>query len=161
MAGTVHVVQGEEGPFQSRRGGAGRRTWDGRGGTGGDDGGRGASGVDGAGGGDVRGQAVQLEAALLQLLQFLQVAGKVVAEQRPLVVARWESLLRPNDAGGPVQVKHVDKLLLLLLQLLNLGFQLSIDTLQLFRFLEGKTKEETEGQLTGHLMNFFLLQRPN
>lgn len=58
---------------------------------------------------------MQLEAAFLQLLQLLQLAGKVVAEQRPLVVARRVSLLRPNNAGGPVKVKHVDKLLLLLL----------------------------------------------
>lgn len=78
---------------------------------------------------------MQLEAALLQLLQLLQLAGEVLAEQRPLVDVGGVSLLRPNDAGGPVQVEHVDELLLLLLQLLNLGLELSVDALQLFRLL--------------------------
>lgn len=104
---------------------------------------------------------MQLEAALLQLLQLLQLACKVVAEQRPRVAVGRVSLLRPNDAGGPVQVEHVDELLLLLLQFLNLGLQLSVDGLQLFRLLSGKAKEDRrrrglEGQLTIHLMNFFL-----
>lgn len=135
----MDVAEGEEGALQRRRGGAGAGAGDGGGGAAGGDGEGGAGGVGGAAGGDVGGQAVQLEAALLQLPQLLQLAGEVSGqvrgEQRPLVAVGRASLLRPHDAGGPVQVEHVDQLLLLLLQLLDLGLQLGVDALQLLRLL--------------------------
>lgn len=53
----------------------------------------------------------------------------------PLVLRRL-AVLGPDDAGGPVQVEHVDELLLLLLQLLDLSLQVSVDTLQLLRLLQ-------------------------
>lgn len=46
------------------------------------------------------------------------------------LVFRCPSILSPDDAGGPVQVEHVYQMLFLILQLLDLGLQLSIHTLQ-------------------------------
>lgn len=48
----------------------------------------------------------------------------------PLIFRRL-AVLGPDDAGGPVQVEHVNQLLLLLLQLLDLSFQAGVDTLEL------------------------------
>lgn len=50
-------------------------------------------------------------------------------EEVPLVLGCL-AVLGSDDAGGPVQVEHVDQLLLLLLQLLNLSLQVRVDTLQ-------------------------------
>lgn len=50
-------------------------------------------------------------------------------EEVPLVLRRL-AVLGSDDAGRPVQVEHVDQLLLLLLQLLDLSLQVGIDTLQ-------------------------------
>lgn len=55
-------------------------------------------------------------------------------EEVPLVLGRL-AVLRSDDAGGPVQVEHVDELLLLLLQLLDLGLQVGVDALQLLGLL--------------------------
>lgn len=57
-------------------------------------------------------------------------------EEVPLVLGRL-AVLRSDDAGGPVQVEHVDELLLLLLQLLDLGLQVGVDALQLLGLLQG------------------------
>lgn len=63
---------------------------------------------------------MELEAALLDVLQ----------EEVPLVLGGL-ALLGPDDAGGAVQVQHVDQLLLLLLELLDLSLQVGIDAFQL------------------------------
>lgn len=55
-------------------------------------------------------------------------------EEVPLVLGRL-AVLGPDDTGGPVKVQHVDQLLLLTLQLLDLGLQLGVDGLQLLRLL--------------------------
>lgn len=70
------------------------------------------------------GAAEELQAALLDVLD----------EQVPLIFRRL-SVLGSDNAGGPVQVQHVDQLLLLPLQLLDLGFQVRVDRLQLLRLL--------------------------
>lgn len=63
---------------------------------------------------------MKLEVALLDVLE----------EEVPLVL--WGlSVLGPDDAGGSVQVQHVDQLLLLLPELLDLSLQVSIDAFQL------------------------------
>lgn len=51
------------------------------------------------------------------------------------LVLRGLAVLGSNDAGRPVQVEHVDQLLLLLLQLLDLSLQVGVDALQFFRLL--------------------------
>lgn len=50
-------------------------------------------------------------------------------EEVPLVLGRL-AVLGSDDAGRPVQVEHVDQLLLLLLQLLDLSLQVGVDALQ-------------------------------
>lgn len=50
-------------------------------------------------------------------------------EEVPLVFGCL-AILGSDDAGRPVQVEHVDQLLLLLLQLLDLSLQVRVDTLQ-------------------------------
>lgn len=82
-------------------------------------------------GGGASAQVVELEAALLDVLD----------EEVPLVLGRL-AVLRSDDAGGPVQVEHVDQLLLLALQLLDLGLQVGVDRLQLLRLLR---REEGHG----------------
>lgn len=72
-----------------------------------------------AGGGRAA-EAVELKGALLDVLD----------EQVPLVLGRL-AVLCSDDAGGPVQVEHVDQLLLLPLQLLDLSLQVGVDRLQL------------------------------
>lgn len=59
-------------------------------------------------------------------------------DEKLLFVFRGLAVLSADDAGGPVQVEHVNKLLLLVLQLLDLGFQLRIDGLQLLGLLKSK-----------------------
>lgn len=76
---------------------------------------------------------MQLEGALLDVLD----------EELPLVLGGL-AVLGPDDAGGPVQVEHVDQLLLLLLQLLDLSLQLCVHALQLLRLL--KTPKVNKGQ---------------
>lgn len=68
---------------------------------------------------------MELEGALLDVLD----------EEVPLVLGRL-AVLGPDDAGGPVQVEHVDQLLLLLLQVLDLSLQVGVDALQLLRLLQ-------------------------
>lgn len=68
---------------------------------------------------------MELEGAVLDVLD----------EEVALVVGRL-AVLSADDAGGPVQVEHVDQLLLLLLQLLDLLLQLRVDALQLLRLLQ-------------------------
>ena len=55
-------------------------------------------------------------------------------EEVPLVLGRL-AVLGSDDAGRSVQVEHVNQLLLLLLQLLDLGLQVGIDTLEFLRLL--------------------------
>ena len=62
-------------------------------------------------------------------------------EKVPLVLGRL-AVLGPDDAGGSVQVEHVDQLLLLLLQLLDLSLQIRVHHLQLLGLLT--TEEERE-----------------
>lgn len=47
-------------------------------------------------------------------------------------------VLSPDDARGPVKVEHVYQMLLLVLELLDLGLQFGIHALQLFRLLGDK-----------------------
>lgn len=91
MTRTLNVVQRQRAAVQRRRGGGGRG-----------------------------GEAVELEGAVLDVLD----------EEVALVFGRL-AVLSADDAGGPVQVEHVDQLLLLLLQLLDLLLQLRVDALQL------------------------------
>lgn len=77
--------------------------------------------------------AEELQAALLDVLD----------EQVPLIFRRL-SVLGSDNAGGPVQVQHVDQLLLLPLQLLDLGFQVRVDRLQLLRLLR-REEDRSEG----------------
>lgn len=51
-------------------------------------------------------------------------------KQVPLVF-RSPPILSPDDTRGPVQVEHVYQVLFLILQLLDLGLELGVDTLQL------------------------------
>lgn len=51
------------------------------------------------------------------------------------LVFRCPSILSPDDTRGPVQVEHVYQMLFLILQLLDLGLQLGIHTLQFLRLL--------------------------
>lgn len=69
-------------------------------------------------------QVQTLQGGLLNLLD----------EEFPLVL-RGLAILGTHDAGGPVEVEHIDQLLLLVLQFLNLSFQLSVYRLQLLRLL--------------------------
>lgn len=92
-------------------------------------GGRGGGGGGRRGGADGGGEVVQLEGALLDVLD----------EEVPLVLGRL-AVLGADDAGGPVQVEHVDQLLLLLLQLLDLGLQVGVDALQLLRLLSRRRR---------------------
>lgn len=62
---------------------------------------------------------MELEGALLDMLD----------KQVPLILGCL-AVLCSDDAGWPVQVEHVDQLLLLPLQLLNLSLQVSVDCLQ-------------------------------
>lgn len=55
----------------------------------------------------------------------------------PLVL--WgPAVLSSDDTGGPVQVKHVYQVLLLVLELLNLRLQLGVHALQLLGLLRDK-----------------------
>lgn len=47
-------------------------------------------------------------------------------------------VLSPDNTRGPMKVEHVYQMLLLILELLNLGLQFSIHTLQLLRLLGDK-----------------------
>lgn len=107
VTGTVQVVEGQMSSVERRQRG--------------DGGGRGVGGGGGGGGG---GDGVELQGALLDVLE----------EEVPLVLGRL-AVLGSDDAGRPVQVEHVDQLLLLLLQLLDLSLQLAVDALQLLRLL--------------------------
>ena len=81
----------------------------------------GGGGAGGAGGGDV----VQRHGALPEVLE----------EEVPLVL-RGLAVPGSHNAGGPVEVEHVDQLLLLLFELLDLGLEVRVDALQLLRLLE-------------------------
>lgn len=74
---------------------------------------------------------MELQGALLDVLD----------EEVPLVLGRL-AVLRPDDAGRPVQVEHVDQLLLLLLQVLDLSLQVGVDALQLLRLLQENEERE-------------------
>lgn len=50
-------------------------------------------------------------------------------EEVPLILRRL-AVLCPDDAGRSVQVEHVDELLLLLLQLLDLSLQVGVNRLK-------------------------------
>lgn len=65
-------------------------------------------------------------------------------EEVPLVL-RCPPILGSDNASWPVQVEHVDQVLLLVFQLLNLSLQFSIDGFQLFGFLV--TEEACEDKL--------------
>lgn len=75
---------------------------------------------------------MELKGALLDVLD----------KQVPLVLGRL-AVLCSDDAGGPVQVEHIDQLLLLPLQLLDLSLQVGVDRLQLLRLLQ---REEDMGE---------------
>lgn len=60
-------------------------------------------------------QLFHLQGTLLDLLD----------EQVPLILGGL-AVLGPYDAGGSVEVQHVDQLLLLVFQFLNLGLQLRV-----------------------------------
>lgn len=62
---------------------------------------------------------MKLQGALLDVLD----------EEVPLVLGRL-AVLGSDDAGRPVQVEHVDQLLLLLLELLDLSLQVGVDGLK-------------------------------
>lgn len=62
-------------------------------------------------------------------------------EEVPLVLGRL-AVLGSDDAGRPVQVEHVDQLLLLLLQLLDLSLQVGVDRLQFLRLLQNRDGEK-------------------
>lgn len=64
-------------------------------------------------------------------------------EEEVLLVLGRLAVLGPDDAGRPVQVEHVDQLLLLLLQLLDLSLQVGVDAFQFLRLLRG---EEARGR---------------
>lgn len=61
-------------------------------------------------------------------------------EKVSLVLGRLP-VLGSDDAGRPVQVQHVDQLLLLLLQLLDLSLQVGVDALELLRLLQRRMHE--------------------
>ena len=90
-------------------------------GGGGGEGAAGGGGAGGAGGGEV--------------VQCLGALPDVLEEEVPLVL-RGLAVLGPHDAGGPVEVEHVDQLLLLLLELFDLGLEVRVDALQLLWLLE-------------------------
>ena len=48
----------------------------------------------------------------------------------------------PHNAGGPVEVEHVDELLALHLQILDLGLQVRVHHLQPLRLLRGRERRE-------------------
>jgi len=73
---------------------------------------------------------VELQGALLDVLQ-----------EEVAFVLGGLAVLGAHDAGGPVQVEHVDQLLLLLLELLDLRLQVRVDRLQLLRLLEEGGRE--------------------
>lgn len=86
-------------------------------------------------------------AELLELLELEAALLHVLDEQVPLVLGRL-AVLCSDDAGGPVQVEHVDQLLLLTLQLLDLGLQVGVDGLQLLRLLQ--VEEDTGERASPH-----------
>lgn len=97
---------------------------------------------------------MELQGALLDVLE----------EEVALVLGGLAHVLGAHDAGGPVQVEHVDQLLLLLLQLLDLGLQVGVDRLQLLRLLvgggggtrrgkRGEMEKEREGRQRGKVEN--------
>lgn len=76
------------------------------------------------------GEVQTLQRALFDLLD----------EEVPLVFGGL-AVVGAYDAGGPVQVQHVDQLLLLVLQLLDLRLQLGVQGLELLRLLTEREKE--------------------
>lgn len=86
----------------------------------------------GGGGG---GEGVELEGALFDVL-----------DEKPALVLGRLAVLGAHDAGGPVQVQHVHQLLLLLLQLLDLSFQLRVNALQLLRLL--RTRQDSRSKVS-------------
>lgn len=63
-------------------------------------------------------------------------------EEVPLILGRL-AVLGPDDAGRPVQVEHVDELLLLLLQLLDLSLQVGVNRLELLRLLQRREEKKS------------------
>lgn len=76
---------------------------------------------------------MELEGALLDMLD----------KQVPLILRRL-AVLCSDDAGWPVQVEHVDQLLLLPLQLLDLSLQVSVDRFQFLRLLQKRKEDNNE-----------------
>lgn len=61
-------------------------------------------------------------------------------EEVPLILGRL-AILGPDDAGRSVQVEHVDELLLLLLQLLDLSLQVGVNRFKFLRLLQKRGEE--------------------
>lgn len=61
-------------------------------------------------------------------------------EEVPLILGRL-AILGPDDAGWSVQVEHVDELLLLLLQLLDLSLQVGVNRFKFLRLLQKRGEE--------------------
>lgn len=60
----------------------------------------------------------------------LQCSFFYLLDKKVPLVFRRPPVLSPDDTRGPVQVEHVNQMLLLILQLLDLGLQFGIHTLQ-------------------------------
>lgn len=59
-------------------------------------------------------------------LTHLQGSLLDLLDEQVSLVLRGLAVLGPYDAGGSVEVQHVDQLLLLVFQFLNLGLQLRV-----------------------------------
>lgn len=80
-----------------------------------------------------------------RLCLALQCSFFYLLDKEVPLVFRCPSILSPDDTRGPVQVEHVYQMLFLVLQLLDLGLQLSINTLQFLRLLGASNRGIMEG----------------